>query len=124
LDTAVMLVARDALALAVADLRACASAAAALAGEHRDTAMIGRTLLQQAVPTTFGAVAAGWGAGLDRAVVALEHVASGLAVQLGGAGGTLAAWHPHGPAVRAAFAAALGLVDPEECWHTERTRLA
>lgn len=123
-DTATMLVARDALALVVADLRACGEAVARLAAAYRDTAMIGRTLMQQAVPTTFGAVAAGWGAGLDRAVVALEHVSAGLAVQLGGAGGTLAAWYPHGPAVRAAFATALGLVDPEECWHTERTRLA
>lgn len=124
LDTAAMLVTRDALALVVADLRACADAAAALAGAHRDTAMIGRTLMQQAVPTTFGALAAGWGAGLDRAVAMLEHVATELAVQLGGAGGTLAAWYPHGPAVRAAFAGALGLADPDECWHTERARIA
>ena len=124
LDTATMLVSRDALALVVADLRAAADAAAGLAAAHRDSVMIGRTLLQQAVPTTFGAVAAGWGAGLDRAAAGLEHLSGVLAVQLGGAGGTLAAWHPHGPAVRAAFATALGLADPQECWHTERSRIA
>ena len=54
--------------------------------------MIGRTLLQQAVPVTFGLVAAGWLTGLD------ERAAKGwprsarprLAVQFGGAAGTLA----------------------------------
>jgi 3-carboxy-cis,cis-muconate cycloisomerase len=86
--------------------------------------MIGRTLLQQAVPTTFGAVAAGWGEGLDRTTLGLRAALGGLAVQLGGAAGTLAGWRPHGPAVRAAFAAELGLADPGTVWHVERSRIA
>ena len=45
-----------------ADLRLAADRAAALAAAHRATPMIGRTLLQQAVPTTFGLVAATWAA--------------------------------------------------------------
>src|SRR3954454_13165147 len=53
-DTAAMLVARDALAVIAEDLRGAADAAAALARAYRDTPVIGRTLLQQAVPTTFG----------------------------------------------------------------------
>ena len=58
--------------------------AAVLAATHRDTLMIGRTLLQQAVPVTFGLVAAGWLTGLDDAREAVARVRAGrLAVQLG-----------------------------------------
>ena len=68
--------------------RACAT----LAREHRSTPMAARTLLQQAVPTTFGLVAAGWLVALLDARARLADVAeSGLAVQLGGAAGTLSA---------------------------------
>ena len=124
LDTAMMLVAQRATGVVLAGLRDCADAAAALAREHRATPMAGRTLLQQAVPTTFGALAAVWGAGLDRAGTSLAAARDGLAVQLGGAAGTLAPLHPHGPAVRAALADELGLADPHGVWHTERTRIA
>jgi 3-carboxy-cis,cis-muconate cycloisomerase len=108
--------------LIVDDLSGAADAVARLARQHRDTPMAARTLLQQAAPTTFGAVAAGWGSGLDRAAAQLDAVE--FAVQLGGAAGTLAALHPHGPAVRRAFAEELKLTDPEAVWHTERTRIA
>jgi len=62
IDTAAMLLARAALEQMAADLAAAADACAELAAAHRDTVMIGRTLLQQAVPVTFGLVAAGEGA--------------------------------------------------------------
>jgi 3-carboxy-cis,cis-muconate cycloisomerase len=123
-DTAAMLVARSALDVILDALGEAADACAALARSHRTTAMIGRTLMQQALPTTFGAVAAGWGEGLDRSVARLRGVRAELAVQLGGATGTLAGWHPDGPAVRAAFAAELALTDPGSVWHTERSRIA
>src|SRR5579875_2705870 len=58
--TAAMLMARQALEVIGADLAIAAEATARLADEHRSTIMIGRTLLQQAVPVTFGLVAAGW----------------------------------------------------------------
>ena len=67
LDTAAMLLARQSLTAILADLARAADAAAALAAEHDETIMIGRTLLQQAVPVTFGLVAAGWLTGLDEA---------------------------------------------------------
>ena len=67
-DTALMLVAKQALGVIVAGIDEAASACVRLARDHRDTTMPGRTLLQWAVPTTFGAVAAGWGAALDTAV--------------------------------------------------------
>ncbi len=124
MDTAAMLLARDALGPAVADLTAAADAAARLADANRGTLMIGRTLLQQAVPTTFGAVAAGWLAGLDSAI---EHLAfvrdTRLAVQFGGAAGTLASLGDSGVRVKAFMAEELGLADPPLPWHTERLRV-
>src|SRR4051794_5829649 len=65
LDTAMMLVARRALEPLLDDAAGAAAGAAALADEHRDTVMVGRTLLQQALPTTFGLRAAGWLVGID-----------------------------------------------------------
>jgi len=47
-----------------------------------------------------------------------------LAVQLGGAAGTLASLGAKGPRVVAAMAAELGLAEPTVPWHTDRTRLA
>ena len=124
LDTAAMLLARDAFAVISADLAAAAAAAAGLAAAHRDTLMIGRTLLQQVVRVTFGLVAAGWLTGLDEARSALDRVAaSRLAVQYGGAAGTLVLLGSAGPRVAALLAAELGLAVPVLPWHTERLRL-
>ena len=124
LDTAAMLLARTAIDAARADLTAAAAAAAALASEHRTTPMIGRTLLQQAVPVTFGAVAAGWLAALDAAITGLaETRRTRLAVQFGGAAGTLASLGPDGIRVKAMLADELQLADPPVPWHTERLRI-
>src|SRR5579863_3404596 len=124
MDTAAMLLARDALGSAVTDLTAAAGAAAGLASAHRRTLMIGRTLLQQAVPVTFGLVAAGWLSGLDSAVEWLALVRdTRLAVQFGGAAGTLASLGADGARVRALLAEELGLADPPLPWHTERLRV-
>src|SRR6202789_3718967 len=68
MDTAAMLLARDAIDAAVDSLSGAAAAVARLADAHRGSLMIGRTLLQQAVPVTFGVVAAGWLAGVDGAL--------------------------------------------------------
>jgi len=124
MDTAAMLLARDALGAAITDLTAAAGAAARLAGTHRRTLMIGRTLLQQAVPVTFGLVAAGWLSGLDSAVEWLAFVRdTRLAVQFGGAAGTLASLGADGVRVRALLAEELGLADAALPWHTERLRV-
>ena len=124
LDTAAMLLARTAIDAARADLTAAAAAAAELAREHRTTPMIGRTLLQQAVPVTFGAVAAGWLAALDAAITGLaETRRTRLAVQFGGAAGTLASLGPDGIRVKALLADELELADPPVPWHTERLRI-
>ena len=124
IDTAAMLLARSALAAAAADMSAAADATAALAAGHRDTVMIGRTLLQQAVPVTFGLVAAGWLTGLDEARAGLDRVRAGrLAVQFGGAAGTLASLGADGPRVAALLADELGLPLPVLPWHTDRLRI-
>ncbi|HEY4851203.1 MAG TPA: lyase family protein, partial [Streptosporangiaceae bacterium] len=124
IDTAAMLLVREALSAVAADLSAAASAAAALAVAHRDTVMIGRTLLQQAVPITFGLVAAGWLTGLDDAREALARVRAGrLAVQFGGAAGTLASLGGAGIRVARLLAEELGLAVPVLPWHTDRLRV-
>ena len=88
IDTAARLVALRTRALIDGTWTAPSSACARLAGEHRWTPMAGRTLLQQALPTTFGLKAAGW---LDGALDARERLAAvELRAQLGGAAGTLA----------------------------------
>jgi 3-carboxy-cis,cis-muconate cycloisomerase len=124
IDTATMLVARGALAAIAADLDAAGDAAARLATEHAQNVLSGRTLLQQALPTTFGAKAAGWVAGLDDAADLLSSVRDRrLAVQLGGGVGTLAAFHPHGAAVTRLLAEELGLPAPDLPWHSNRSRI-
>lgn len=124
MDTAAMLLARDAIDAALADLSLAADAAAGLADAHRGSLMIGRTLLQQAVPITFGVVAAGWLSGLDAAMAGLASVRdTRLAAQFGGAAGTLASLGADGPRVKSLLARELGLADPPLPWHTERLRI-
>ena len=124
LDSAVMLLAREATAVIEADLAAAAAAAARLAAEHSGTVMAGRTLLQQAVPVTFGLVAAGWLTAIDDARARLAAVRRDrLAAQLGGAAGTLASLGPAGPDVARYFAAELGLPAPVVPWFTDRLRV-
>ena len=123
-DTAAMLLARRVIDVVLADLAQAAAAAAALADAHRSTIMIGRTLLQQAVPVTFGLIAAGWLTSLDEARVGLAAVGSQrLAVQFGGAAGTLASLGDDGPRVVALLAEELGLARPVLPWHTDRLRI-
>ena len=123
-DTAAMLMAARALDVIMADLAAAARSAAALAVRHRSTIMAGRTLLRQAVPVTFGLVAAGWLAALDDAGAGLARVrAERLAVQFGGAAGTLASLNDAGPRVAALLAGELGLPLPVLPWHTSRLRM-
>jgi 3-carboxy-cis,cis-muconate cycloisomerase len=104
-----------------ADLAAAADRCAELARAHRDDVVIGRTLLQQALPTTFGLKAATWLAGLDGARLRLAEVVATLPVQYGGAVGTLAA---SSLAVREALARELGLVTTAVPWATVRLPVA
>ncbi|GAB3803177.1 3-carboxy-cis,cis-muconate cycloisomerase [Micromonospora zhanjiangensis] len=120
LDTALMLVAVRATGPLAGHLGAAADAAAGLAAAHRDTLLVGRTLGQQAAPTTFGLTAAGWLAGLVDAGTRLRGLRAALPAQLGGAVGTLAALGPAGPAVLDRYARRLDLATPALPWHTRR----
>ena len=92
----------------------------ALTRKHRKTAMIGRTLGQQANPTTFGCVVAGWLEGILMAREDLQLALERLPVQYGGATGTLAAVHPRGLDLHDALARRLGLQARPLIWHTNR----
>ncbi|MFT4174685.1 MAG: 3-carboxy-cis,cis-muconate cycloisomerase [Rhodocyclaceae bacterium] len=124
LDSAQMLQVREALALLDADLARAAHACMALIERHRATPMVARTWLQQALPTRFGVKVAGWLSAITRQrahIVRLRR--DTLALQLGGAVGTLASLGAQGPAVARALGEELGLPvgDP---WHTQRDRIA
>jgi 3-carboxy-cis,cis-muconate cycloisomerase len=124
LDSAAMLVAHRALGPLLEDLMAAANAAAAMASDHRETMMAGRTLLQHALPITFGFKAAGWTSALDEARDRLDTVRRArLAAQLGGAAGTLSSLGENGPSVLHALAEELGLAEPTITWHSDRTRI-
>lgn len=102
LDTALMLCVHDVLERLRAELVTQAGALVTLAGTHRGSLMVGRTLTQHAVPITFGLKAATWLTGILDAADDLDTV--DLPAQIGGAAGTLAA--PTALAERA------GLTDP------------
>ena len=125
LDTAAMLVARRALEPALADAAGVADLLADLARRHRDTAQVGRTLFQQAVPTTYGAACAARLVAIDEARSRLAAIrAERLSAQLGGAAGTLSGAGDRGPDLLAALADELGLAEPVTPWHTARGRVA
>jgi 3-carboxy-cis,cis-muconate cycloisomerase len=124
-DTAAMLLARRALDLILQVLDEISDECASLAEAHRSTAMAGRTLLQQAVPTTFGLKAAGWLVSVQEARQGLARIrAERLAIQLGGAAGTLGPLGDRAAEVMRLFAAALDLQEPALPWHTNRVRIA
>src|SRR3954447_11540702 len=124
IDTAMMLVAKRALEPILDDAAIAAACAATLADRHRDTAMIGRTLLQQALPTTFGLKVAVWLSGIDLARRRLASTADEcLAVQLGGAVGTLETFGQKGPSVLEDVARELDLAAAPVPWHVERSRV-
>jgi 3-carboxy-cis,cis-muconate cycloisomerase len=121
-DTAAALVARDATRLIDGELEGVADACARLADEHRATVMAGRTLLQQAVPITFGLKAASWLVGVVHARGRLA--AAKLPAQLGGAAGTLGLLGDNGPDVLREYASRLELPEPVVPWHTRRLPVA
>lgn len=124
-DTALALRLAGLVRLWGARLQRLLVALADLAEAQGDAPMAARTYGQDAVPTTFGAVVAGWGWPVLAAARAQPAVGAGVArVSLAGAAGTLAAMGPAGPAVRAGLAAELGLADPGHAWHSSRDGIA
>lgn len=119
-DSALMVLLRDAVCSVRRELREQVGLLADLAETHRTTPMVGRTLTQHAVPITFGLKVSRW---LTAILDAEEDLASlSFPVQLGGAAGTMAAVVELGldpAAARDQLSAALGLA-PSLPWHTSR----
>ena len=121
-DTAMMLMAREAMVIIHRELSGAGDACAVLVDRHRATPMAGRTLLQHAPAITFGFKVASWLNGILDAQVVLKRVVP--AAQLGGPVGTLVSMGSVGPEIAARFAALLDLDEPLVPWHTARQRVA
>jgi len=125
IDTAAMLTLRAAIDALSADLDRAVAGFAGQAKKHRHTAMVGRTWLQHALPMPFGLKLAEYAAALNRSRARLRRLRSEtLALQFGGAAGTLAALGDHGWRVAEKLAHELDLPLPEAPWHTHRDRFA
>ena len=125
IDTAAMLTLRMGIDVLLADLDRAVAGFAALARKHRHTAVVARTWLQHALPMPFGLKLAEYAAALHRSRLRLKRLREeALALQFGGAAGTLAALGDKGLAVSEALARELKLPLPEAPWHTHRDRIA
>src|SRR5580692_2814199 len=125
IDSAGMLTLRAAIDALLPDLDRAIAGFAKLAKQHRTTAMVARTWLQHALPMPFGLKLAEYAAALHRSRLRLRRLRKeALALQFGGAAGTLAALGDKGLAVSEALARELDLPLPEAPWHTHRDRIA
>lgn len=118
IDSALMLLFKPRLAALDALLLRCRVAAVALMQAHEQTVMVGRTLMQQALPMTFGVKVAHWAIGLEQARRRLAIVE--LPVQFGGAVGAHSGWDTLGLDFMDDLAERLGLAAPVLPWHTDR----
>ena len=125
IDTGCVLQLRQALALLASDLDRLARGLAEVATEHRSTIVVGRTWMQQALPTTFGVKVAGWLHAVDRHRERMrETQRRAVVLQFGGAVGTLAALGDRGGEVAKHLAENLTLELPKIPWHSHRDRFA
>jgi 3-carboxy-cis,cis-muconate cycloisomerase len=125
IDTAGMLTLRAAIDALLADLDRAIAGFAKRARQHRNTAVVARTWLQHALPMPFGLKLAEYAAALHRSRRRLQRLRSqGLALQFGGAAGTLAALGDKGMVVAEKLAQELKLPLPDAPWHTHRDRIA
>jgi 3-carboxy-cis,cis-muconate cycloisomerase len=125
IDTALMLELRAAIDALTGELDRAISGFTTLAEKHRHTPAVARTWLQQALPMPFGLKLAGYAAALARSRARLARLRTeALALQFGGAAGTLAALGNRGLDVSERLAKELKLPLPEAPWHTHRDRLA
>src|SRR5246127_480358 len=125
IDSAAMLTLRAGIDALLAEVDRAIVGFAKLARAHRNTAVVARTWLQHALPMPFGLKLAEYAAALHRSKLRLKRLrAETLALQFGGAAGTLAALGDKGLSVAEALARELKLPLPEAPWHTHRDRIA
>ena len=124
-DTATALQIREGLEIVDRELTAISAAMAKLAREHRDTPMIGRSNLQQAIPVTFGYKMAGLLSAIERHRERLAQLRPRVLVgEFAGAAGTLASLQTGAMETQAGLCAELGLGQPVIAWHTIRDNIA
>jgi 3-carboxy-cis,cis-muconate cycloisomerase len=124
-DTATVLQIREGLQIVDDELHAIGNALAKLAREHRDTPVVGRSNLQQAVPVTFGYKMAGLLAAIERHRERLGQIrARTLMGEFAGAAGTLASLEKGAMETQAGLMQELGLAQPVIAWHTVRDTIA
>jgi 3-carboxy-cis,cis-muconate cycloisomerase len=124
-DTATVLQIGESLALVERELAAISQALAKLAKAHRDTPMIGRSNLQQAIPVTFGYKMAGLLSAIERHRERLRQLRARVLVgEFAGAAGTLASLERGALETQAGLCKELGLAQPLIAWHTIRDNIA
>src|SRR6202522_3856698 len=125
IDIATMLTLRAAIDALLADIGRAIEGFAGLARQHRHTPVVARTWLQHALPMPFGLKLAEYAAALHRSRARLQRTRKEtLALQFGGAAGTLAALGDNGLRVAEKLAQELELPLPDAPWHTHRDRIA
>ena len=124
-DTATVMQIREGLTIIDSELKAISAAMAKLARRHRDTPVVGRSNLQQAVPVTFGYKVAGLLSAIERHRTRLAQLRPRVLVgELAGAAGTLASIESGGLEMQAGVMRELGLAQPDIAWHTVRDNIA
>jgi 3-carboxy-cis,cis-muconate cycloisomerase len=124
-DSALVLQMRQAFQILQDSLDSLTMGLIELARAYRSTPIAGRTLMQHALPTTFGAKIAGW---LDAVERHRERIAQtrerALVLQFGGAVGTLPVLQMKASQVTKALARDLQLGVPAMPWHSHRDRVS
>jgi 3-carboxy-cis,cis-muconate cycloisomerase len=124
IDTSLMLQMRVALNLLDQDLDYTCGTLSDLVKAYRHTAMPGRTWLQQGPPVTLGLKLATWLDALLRHQERLAHVMTHtIALQFGGAVGTLATLGNRGSIISHKLGNLLDLEMPAIPWHAQRDRI-
>ena len=124
-DTATVMQIREGLEIIDTELQALSAALADLSRRYRDTPVIGRSNLQQAIPVTFGFKMAAILAGIERHRQRLAQLRPRVLMgEFGGACGTLASIEHGALETQAGLMAELGLAQPDIAWHTVRDTFA
>lgn len=125
IDTGFVLQLKPALQKIDSELERMAGSLATLAKKYRRSPIPARTWMQQALPATFGFIVAGWLDAILRHRERLrETTERAIALQFGGAAGTLAALGDLGLDVAEALSAELKIPLPQISWHSHRDRVA
>src|SRR5258708_25830102 len=124
-DTAMSLLLKRPQIILANDLLRLEKALARISEQHKDSVMLGRTVMQAAPPVSLGLKVAGWRGAIQRSSQRLnDSFGSAAILQFGGASGTLAAVGGKGEELARTLAQEVGLANPEAPWHTHRDRLA